>query len=137
MLVYRVTWWNTALLIKCSSADPEQSTFMIIGGHPQSNNVEELKMNSNHENGCPVPNSFPVTIYGAVGVNMSEFLRVNKYIVKGGVMGHFIRLLFFHGDGTPIVCGGVQGTRSTSGVQVSNQCWTYNLTSQVWTNSGQ
>ena len=33
--------------------------------------------------------------------------------------------------GTPIVCAGEQNGPD------SNQCWTYNLTSRMWTNSGQ
>ena len=64
--------WKKTLLSQCYLADPETTIFMVIGGFPQTNSVEELKMNSSQENGCPVPNNFPVMSYGAVGANMSE-----------------------------------------------------------------
>ena len=60
------------ILKQCYLADPETSIFMIIGDYPVTNNVEEFKTNSRQEDGCPIPNSFPVTIYDAEGANMSE-----------------------------------------------------------------
>ena len=72
-------WWKTALLIQYNKADAGESIFMVISGltlHGRTNNVEEIKMNSSQENGCPVPNGFPVTIYGAVGANMSEHKQI-------------------------------------------------------------
>ena len=45
---------------------------MVIGGfHAYRNDdIEELKMNSSLEDGCPVTDRLPVTVDGAVGANM-------------------------------------------------------------------
>ena len=45
---------------------------MVIGGYNGRRNdyIEELKMNSSLEDGCPVTDRLPVTIDGAVGANM-------------------------------------------------------------------
>ena len=48
---------------------------MVIGGgdwQHTNNNIEEIRTKSSLKNGCPAPNTFPVTIQGAVGANMSE-----------------------------------------------------------------
>ena len=61
-------------LTVCSASEPEEPIFMVIGGYVGrgSDDVEELRMNSSVQNDCPVPERFPVIIYGAVGANMGK-----------------------------------------------------------------
>ena len=53
---------------------------MVIGGYEggrgRTDHTEELKMDSSLDNSCPITDSFPVAIYGAVGANMGEQYQV-------------------------------------------------------------